>query len=159
MEQAVKQAAAQGAMAARSEVMFQDGLNFAKDEYADLLENPATRDLFFLRENKYRAPVTQGGKGDTRPHKDLYRDIGEELRKELGRPKPAASTTAKPATVVATAQTRQERKAAAPPVPRTAAGRIAAAQETEKPKTTTEIIAAMSASRGQNRLTAQRKGT
>mgnify|MGYP003353390602 CR=1 FL=1 len=80
--------------------------------------------------------------GDARPHKDLYRDIGEGIRKAFNMPKPATAT--KPAaTVVATAQARQERKAAAPSVPKTAAGRLSASEAAPKAKGPSEIIAQM----------------
>lgn len=140
----------------RSETAFQEGLKFVQTEYADLLASDVIRRMFFLEENRRRAPKEQGGEGDQRPHKELYQAIGEHLRKELNRPKPATGTTQGPPIVASTTASRQERKAAAPSVPRTAAGRLSGNQEGPKVKSTSEIIAAMAARRGQGQLT-QRK--
>ena len=137
---------------ARNEIAFQEGLKFVQSEYADLLATPDIRDLFIMKENKARLPREQGGLGDTRAPKELYQAIGEDLRKSFNRPKPASSTTQGQTTVASTASSRQERKAAAPSVPRTAAGRLSQVSETPKAKTSSEIIAAMAARRGQGNL-------
>jgi hypothetical protein len=143
----------------RNETALQEGVKFVQSEYPDLLANDHVKRMFFVEEGRYRTPKAQGGLGDTRPHKEVYQEIGESLRKSLNMPKPATGTTRSTPTApsAATAASRQERKAAAPSVPRTAAGRMAANSETPKAKTTTEIIAAMAARRGQGRLTPQSK--
>ena len=141
-------------MQMRNENAFQEGFKFLQAEYGDLLANQDIKDLFIVRENKARLPKEQGGLGDTRPPKELYQAIGEELRKSLNRPKPAATgTTQGTPTVASTAASRQERKAAVAPVPRTAAGRLSQAADAPKVKTSSEIIAAMAARRGQGNLT------
>ena len=142
---------------AREALSLEEGAKFVKSEYADLLENPMARQLFFAEERRRRTPKEQGGEGDTRPHKELYQAIGDDIRKSFNMPKPASAS--KPAaTVVATAQSRQERKAAAPSVPKTAAGRLSANEPAQKPKTIPDVIAAMRTARGQGRLTQPMKG-
>lgn len=135
---------------ARNQIAFEDGLKFVQSEYADLLKNDYAKRLFITEENRMRAA------GDQRPHKALYQEIGEGIRKAFNMPKPAAAQP-QSATVVATAQARQERKAAAPSVPRTAAGRLAASEAAPKAKTPSDIIAAMRTARGQGGPTQQMK--
>lgn len=141
----------QSRQAARDELQFQDALKMVKSEYADLFSNDHLKRLFFLEEQRHRTPKEKGGLGDARPYAEVYKDIGDNLRKSfnLTKPAPAASLTS-------TAAGRREVKASTPPVPKTAASRLAE-QATPKPRTASEIIASMAATRGQGRLTAQRK--
>jgi len=137
--------------AARDELAFQKALDFVKGEYGDLLSNDHLKRFFFMEENRYRAPKDKGGLGDTRPYLEVYKDIGENMRKSFKLPK--ATTSASP---TATAAGRKEVKANAVPVPKTAASRL---QETAAPKakTASEIIAGMRSQRGGDRLTPVRK--
>ena len=146
--------------AVRDEVQFNEAMSFVQSEYGDLLSNSYVRRMFFGEENRRRAPKDRGGEGDTRPYKDLYKAIGDDLRKNLNMPKPGTPAPGGATTPSAgSAADRQERKAAIPPVPRTAAARMNESSGAPKPRTTAEIIAGMAASRGKNRLTEPRKGT
>ena len=144
--------AQQSRNAARDELAFQSALTFVKDEYGDLLANDYLKRLFFVEENRYRAPKERGGLGDVRPYTEVYKEIGENLRKSLNLPKPtAAPSTTEPST--STASGRRAVKAATPPPPRTAASRLQESSGTAKAKTASEIIATMAEKRGQGRLT------
>lgn len=148
----------QARFAAQDELKFQDAMNFVNTEYADLLSNDYIKRLFFIEENRRRAPKERGGEADPRPYKDLYKAIGEDLRLSLKLPKQAAglsSTPTPPGTVVA----RQARKAEAPPVPRTAATRLNEAAAAGKAPTNSEIIARMAEQRGKTQLRPSSKGT
>lgn len=157
-EQVQKFAADQARFAAQDELRFQDAMNFVQTEYADLLSNDYIKRLFFVEENRRRAPRERGGEADARPYKELYRAIGDDLRAAFNLPKPASSQPAAP-TPPGTVQARQARKAEAPPVPRTAATRITEAAEATKVATPSEIIARMAEQRGKTHLTTLRKGT
>ena len=158
-EEIVRVATQSARQATRDEQAFQDAMKFVQTEYGDLLSNDYVRRLFFTEEQRARAPKEKGGLGDTRPYKELYASIGETLRKELKMPKVAPATPGAPATTpTGSAAARQERKAAAPSVPRTAASRLAESTAAQKAPTPSEIIAGMAASRGKNRLTEPRKG-
>ena len=131
-------------------------MSFVKSEYADLLSNDYLKRMFFVEENRRRAPKERGGEGDSRPYKDLYKSIGEDLRVNLKLSKPAGSPSAPipPGTVAV----RQARKAETPPVPRTAATRLNEAAAATKVPTPAEIIQRMADKRGQTHLTTLRKG-
>lgn len=138
--------------ATRDEVQFQQAISFVESEYKDLLDNPHLKDLFFLQENKARAG------GDKRPYKELYKSIGEDLRKAFNLPQPGAAPASAAATppASATPAERSALKARTAPVPRTAAARLSGVSESAtKVKTPSEIIAEMQARRGQHRLTPQ----
>ena len=154
-EQVQQFASQQARFAAQDEVQFQNAMTFVKAEYNDLLSNDYLRRLFFVEENRRRAPKERGGEGDRRPYKELYESIGSDLRKAFNLSKPASPSAPTPPGTVAA---RQERKAAAAPVPRTAATRLQEAAAAEKVKTPSEIIASMAEKRGQARLTPVRKG-
>lgn len=136
---------------AQDEIQFQEALSFVQSEYADLLANDYLRRLFLLEENRRRAPRERGGEGDTRPYKELYRAIGEDLRKAFGLAKPAGGPP-KPA-----ANPREQRKQEMVPVPKTAAARMKES-EGQKAPSVSEVIAKMAAARGQDRLIQTRKG-
>lgn len=144
--------------AAQDEFQFQEAKRHVDSEFSDLMSNDYMRRLFFLEENRRRAPKERGGEGDRRPYKELYTAIGNDLRKSFNLPKPAAATPAGTPTPPGTAAARVERKRETPPVPRTAAARLSEAAAAEKARTPSEIIAAMAEARGQNRLTPARKG-
>lgn len=143
----------QSRQAARDELAFQDALKFVRTEYSDLLANDHLKRLFFVEENRFRAPKDKGGLGDTRPYVEVYKEIGDSLRKSFNLTKPV-DPNASPTT---TAAGRREIKASKPPVPKTAASRLAEGVGAAKAKTTSEIIAGMATTRGQGRLTQPRK--
>lgn len=159
-EQVQQFASQQARIAAQDELQFQDAMKFVQSEYADLLSNDYIKRLFFVEENRRRAPKDRGGEADRRPYKELYRTIGDDLRTALKIPKQAASSPSQP-TPPGTVAARQARKAETPPVPRTAATRLGEAAAAAKVATPSEIIAAMAAKRGQNQLVQQprSKGT
>lgn len=131
-----------------TQLAFREGLAFAKKEYGDLLDDPYLRPLFLHRENEMRKA------GDQRPHVELYKAIGDDLRKHFNRPAPAqavAAPTLQPAATPTMAQ-KQAAKAAAPAAPRLAAARLEGGAETAKPKTREEIIDGMRKARGQHAL-------
>jgi len=124
----------------RDQIAFQEGVQFVQGEYADLLADPYLKPLFFMKENQMRQA------GDTRGYKDMYRQIGEELRTHFNRPK---TTSAAPA---AAPQTREEKvaaKSAAPAAPRLASARLEGAAPVKAP-TREDVIAKMQRSRGQS---------
>ena len=138
--------------AARDEFQFQEALSFVRSEYSDLLANDYLKRLFFSEEGRRRASKEQGGEGDVRPYRDLYKDIGDDLRKAFKMSKPVAAPSPSPTPAAGTAAARAAAKAEVPPVPRTAASRLAATEAVAKVKTPSEIIADMAARRGSNRL-------
>lgn len=123
-----------------AQITFRDAVNFAKSEYGDLLKDPYLRDLFVLKEDQLRKA------GDRRAPHELYKEIGDSIRKHFNRPK------ASPTTKVVTMEERKEAKAKAPATPRLASARIEGGEGQNKPKTTAEIIAKMQEARGQNSL-------
>ena len=143
----------QSRAAAKDEFLYQDALKFVESEYSDILSNDYLRRLFYVEENRRRASKEQGGEGDARPYKDLYKSIGDDLRKAFNLTKAAVPAPSAPSTPPAgTAAARAATKASLPPVPKTAASRLAASEAAAQVKTPSEIIAGMAASRGQNRL-------
>lgn len=156
-EQVQAFASQQARLAAQDEYQFQEAKKFVENEYGDLLSNDYMRRLFFTEESRRRAPKERGGEGDRRPYREVYQTIGEDLRKAFNMPKKAAPSQSAP-TPSGTAAARQERKAATPPVPRTAATRLAEAADQAKAKTPSEIIAEMAAKRGKSQLSTLRKG-
>lgn len=123
-----------------AQISFRDAVNFAKAEYGDLLNDPYLRDLFVMREDQMRKA------GDARAPQELYKDIGENLRKHFNRPK---VTPTKP---TVTMEERKEAKAKAPATPRLASARLEGGEGTSKPKSTADIIAGMQKARGQTSL-------
>lgn len=115
------------------QIAFHDATVFVQSEYKDLLEDPDLRSLFFMKENGMRQA------GDSRPYKELYKAIGDELRVKFNRPK---STTTK------TMEEKVAAKEATPSVPRLASARLESAPE-KKPPTTQEVIDRMRKARGQ----------
>lgn len=142
---AIAQLTANLPKAISDQLAFHEGAKFAQDEYGDLLADPYLQQMFFMRENHLRQTGGVDGRGDTRPYKELYKEIGDDLRSHFNRPK----TT--PATITEAPKTREEKvaaKAAAPAAPKLASARMEAAAE-KKPPTREEIIAKMQAARGQ----------
>src|SRR3990167_2050775 len=155
-EEIQKFAAQHARLAAQDEVQFQAAMTFVQTEFKDLLSNDYLKRLFFVEENRRRAPKERGGESDRRPYLELYKSIGDDLRKAFNLPKSATPGSPTPP---GTAAVRQARKAEAPPVPRTASARLQESAAAEKVKTPSEIIAGMAARRGQAQLSPTRKGT
>lgn len=138
------------------EMAFQEATRFAKTEYADLLADPYLARLFYTEEDRLRQA------GNIKPYDELYREIGDGLRKHFNRPKPtgatppAASPTRQAAAApVPTVAQRQAAKAAAPAAPRLASARLEGGGQEQKPKTREEIIKQMQESRGQRPVARQ----
>lgn len=130
-----------------SQLAFRDGLALAKSQYADIIEDPYLRQLFFFKENEARKA------GDTRPHVELYKAIGEDLRKHFNRPAPSAASAAAPTAQAAQRDQKLAAKAAAPAAPRLASVRLEGGDTSAKPKTREEVIEQMRRNRGQQSLT------
>lgn len=145
-------------MAVQDEIQFQNGKKFVDTECKDLLSNDYLRRMFFMEENRRRAPKERGGEGSTKSYEDLYREIETDIRKNFNLPKPATGAQPSSPTPPGTAAVRQARKAETPPVPRTAATRMSEAADTTKAPTPSELIAKMAATRGKNQLVGNRKG-
>lgn len=122
----------------QTNLMFQQAAEFAKQEYGDLLNDPYLKPLFLMQEEQLRKA------GDQRPPMELYKQIGEDIRKHFNRPKVSPTNTN-------SMQARQEAKAKAPAVPRLASARLGG-ETTVKPKTREEIINGMRQARGQTAL-------
>ena len=141
----MQQMAAKLPQVVRDQLDFHEAAKFVQSEYGDILEDPYLKQMFFMRENHLRQTGGEDGRGDKRPYKELYKDIGEDLRSHFNRPK----TT--PSAIAAVPKTRDEKvaaKAAAPSAPKLASARLEAAGE-KKPPTREEIIERMKVSRGQ----------
>ena len=126
---------------------FHDGLSVVQKEYGDLLNDPYLRQLFFFKENELRKA------GDKRAHAELYKSIGDDLRKHFNR-QPAAAASAPTAQAAApTIAQKQAAKAAAPAAPRLASVRLGGVESENKPKSREEVIDQMRKARGQASLT------
>jgi hypothetical protein len=129
---------------------FREATRFVQDEYGDLLGDPYLKQMFFWKEDQMRKA------GDTRGYIDLYKDIGEGLRKHFNRAKaPGSSPVAPTSNAAPAAPTRDQRlaaKAAAPAAPKLASARLDGGAGLPKPKTREEIIEGMRRSRGQDSI-------
>ena len=105
---------------ARDELLFHDAVSFVESEYVDLFKHDYLKRLFFAEENRLRAS------GDKRPYKEVYKEIGEGLRKGFNLPKAPPPSTPLPS-ASGTPAARAAAKAALPPVPKTAAARLGTA--------------------------------
>ncbi len=126
----------------QDQAAFMEGKRLVETEYADLMADPYLKPVFEAEEVKRRKAGYQGS------YTELYKTIGEDLRKHFNRPKVGAA--AKPAPSL---EQRQEAKASAPSAPKLASVRLSGGGEEKKPATRAEIIEAMRESRGQNALT------
>lgn len=129
---------------------FREATRFVQDEYGDLLGDPYLKQMFFWKEDQMRKA------GDTRGYIDLYKDIGEGLRKHFNRAKaPGSAPVAPTSNAAPAAPTRDQRlaaKAAAPAAPKLASARLDGGAGLPKPKTREEIIEGMRRSRGQDSI-------
>lgn len=128
----------------RDNMQFETALAWAQDEYKDLLQNDYLKRMFFAEEDRRR----QMPDSAKLPYKDLYRAIGEDLRKAFGVQKAVPPSPTKPAPAP-TLPAKQAVKAAAPTVPPTAAARLSDAPAPQRPKSVEEIVAATRAARKQ----------
>lgn len=129
-----------------AQLAFREGLAFVQKEYGDIFNDPDLRQLFFFKENAAR------GAGDKRNHVELYRAIGEDIRKKVNRPAPPASNAPTQQAPAQTIAQKQVAKANAPAAPRLAAARLEGGTAAVKPKTREEIISEMRKARGQHSL-------
>lgn len=111
---------------------FRDARQWAETEYKDVLGDPNLRKLFLTKEREKRAA------GDNRPYRELYGEIGNEVRDWR---KSLAPAPANPQPAGGSRADVRERKATLVPVP-TASSRLPAATTT-KELTPTETIGAM----------------
>ena len=127
------------------QLSFHEAAKFVQTEYGDLIADPYLKQLFFMKENSLRETGGVDGRGDKRPYKELYAEIGNDLRTHFNRPKaPNVSS-------IQTPKTREEKvaaKAAAPAAPKLASARMEQAGE-KKALSREEIIQKMQAARGQ----------
>ena len=149
--------ATQARQAAEDAVLFNQASTFAQQEYSDIFSNDYLKRLWLSEEKRRRTPKDQGGEGDNSPYMEFYKSLGEDLRKGLNLQKPSASAPTSAAAPTGSVSARAAAKANVPPVPRTASSRLAATDASAKVKTPSEVIAAMSAARGMNRLSQPRK--
>lgn len=136
-----------GPMMARQKEFF-DAVDFAKTEYADLLEVPVVRTLFFQEENRRRAPRERGGEGDRRSWKELYTAIGEDLRKQLKMPRPATASGGNGKNGESFEERRQAKRIGPRGVPNTAGGRVQGDAPPKEP-TRKDVLNEMRAARHQ----------
>lgn len=115
-------------------------------EYGDLMADPYLKPLFEAEETKRRKAGYVVGRDGS--YTDLYKSIGEDLRKHFNRPKVGAVSTPAP-----TLTQRREAKEQAPSAPKLASVRLSGGGDAKKPPTREEIIAGMQAQRGMNALT------
>lgn len=133
----------------QAEIEFRNASEMVKRDYADIMGNEYLRRLFYVEENRRRAARAQGGEEDMRPHSELYRSIGDDLRKAFNMKAPAAST---PSKEVRTLEQRKEAKQKTPVVPSPASARVEG-KAPARPPTNAEIIDKMRAARHQRPLT------
>jgi hypothetical protein len=146
-EQQLSQLAEERArQAARDEYEFQRGKAYLAREHKDLMEKPALRRLFESEDARLLEA------GDRRPYIERYSAIAAQLRKDFGLVKLAPQAKPGEGAPKGSPAARQQAKAAAPSVPRTAAARLGEGTPAEKPRTNSDVIAAMAAARGKNRL-------
>lgn len=149
--------ATQARQAAEDAVLFNQASTFAQQEYSDIFSNDYLKRLWLSEEKRRRTPKEQGGEGDNSPYMEFYKSLGDDLRKGLNLQKPTAPAPTPAAAPTGSVAARAVAKANVPPVPRTASSRLAASDASAKVKTPSEVIAAMSAARGMNRLSQPRK--
>lgn len=117
---------------------FHEAVRTARSEYKDIFADPHLTTLFHVQEHRAREA------GDARPHAELYKEIGDGIRKHF--------KLATPSKDAPTLDDRKETKRNAPAIPRSAATRVESGAP-EKPLTLEQAreraLAAMKASRGQ----------
>ena len=121
-----------------SQLAFHSAVREAQSSYKDIFADPHLTTLFHVEEHRLRQA------GDARPHAELYKDIGDGIRKHFKLPTTAATGP--------TLEQKRETKAATPSVPRSAAARTDAGEDKKAltPEQARErALDAMKKSRGQ----------
>jgi len=113
-------------------VDFQTSVEWFKTEYKDVVSDPYLLQLAAAKEQQLRT------QGDSRPRRELFKEIGDDLRKWKG-----GTATAAPAAL----DNRKDKKAEIVSLP--SASVRQQAPETPKPKTASDIIEDMRKRRGQ----------
>lgn len=130
---------------------FREGVDFVQREYGDLLADPYLKQLFIAEEQK----AIQAA--DKRSKRDLYRAIGDDLRKHFNRPAPAAavaSAASAPTPQAApTIAEKQAAKAQAPAAPKLASVRLDGAATAKPAASREQILDQMRTRRGQASMT------
>lgn len=111
-------------------VDFKQASEWFASEYKDVVSDPYLLQLASIQEDKLRA------EGDTRPRKELYKAIGDSLRKWKGGPN------------ITSMEEKKERKSTIVNLP--SASVKQSAPETQKAKSTADVIEEMRKRRGQN---------
>jgi len=121
-----------------AQLAFHNAASKARETYSDIFGDPYLTTLFHVQEHRARES------GDSRPHAELYTEIGENIRKHFKLKAPTPSSGPSLAE-------KRDAKASAPSLPRTAAVRVD--KETAPPKTREEVrddvLTKMAKSRGQ----------
>lgn len=133
-----------------AEIEFRNAAEMVKRDYSDLMGNDYLRRLFYVEENRRRAPKAEGGEGDTRTPSELYRSIGDDLRKAFNLKPQQAPKPSSPAPK--TLDEKQKAKEKTPVVPSPASARVEG-KGPSRPPTHTEIIDKMRKNRHQRPLT------
>jgi hypothetical protein len=123
-----------------SQLAFHSAVREAQSSYKDIFADPHLTTLFHVEEHRLRQA------GDARPHADLYKDIGDGIRKHFKLPAPAVNPGP-------TLEQKRETKAATPSVPRSATARVDAGEDKKAmtPEQNRErALDAMKKARGQN---------
>lgn len=131
----------------KDNLAFENAVTWANTEYADLFKNDHLKRYFFSEEDRRRRTP----EGKSLPYQDLYKAIGEDLRKGFGLPK-TVPTAANPNPPAPTAAARQLAKAALPAVPTIAAARASEVPAPAKPQTVEDIVNRMRTARKQQPL-------
>lgn len=130
---------------------FREGVDFVQREYGDLLADPYLKQLFIAEEQK----AIQAA--DKRSKRDLYRAIGDDLRKHFNRPAPTAAVASAPSAPTAqaapTIAEKQAAKAQAPAAPKLASVRLDGAATAKPAASREQILDQMRTRRGQASMT------
>ncbi len=122
-----------------AQLTFHTAVREAQSEYKDIFADPHLTTLFHVQEHRLRQA------GDARPHAELYKEIGDGIRKHFKLAAPAKDPGP-------TLEQKRELKAATPAVPRAAAARVDPQDDGKKvtPEEARErALEAMRKSRGQ----------
>ena len=127
----------------KMQLEFQEGQKYLRREYGDIMDDPYLQPVFVHAETRLRQA------GDRRSYEDLYKAIGDDIRKHFNRPKPSAEVNTEPAapTKERTMAQRREDKAKSPAVPNLATMRIEGG-DMPKQLTSKEIIERARLARG-----------
>lgn len=116
------------------QIEFKDAVTWFQSEYKEIVADPHLVNIAIAEEARLRS------EGDERPYKEVYKDVGEIIRKKLQDWKGGKPT-------VSTSTEKRERKAEITNLP--AASARQQAPEQPKPKSPSQIIQEMREARGQ----------